>query len=222
MLRRTFIASAVLFATAAAPRAAFAFTEGKDADYITLEKPLPGGEGKLVKVWSYDCPFCFKFDVGVDPKMVPLAEKATGLKFDMVHIETKGKYGRAGSELFAWCQLRDKAAGITDWEDPKSIFKKAKDAIYKAYHRQGERWASGEAAFLKTGLDAIGATAEEFEAARKTPEVQQLADSWKPSYDVAKIQGIPAYVVNGKYLIMTKSIRSVQGLVDLITELSKK
>ena len=65
-------------------------------------------------------------------------------------------------------------------------------------------------------------TAEEFEAARKTPEVQQLADSWKPSYDVAKIQGIPAYVVNGKYLIMTKSIRSVQGLVDLITELSKK
>jgi len=154
--------------------------------------------------------------------MVPLAEKATGLKFDMVHIETKGKYGRAGSELFAWCQLRDKAAGITDWEDPKSIFKKAKDAIYKAYHRQGERWASGEAAFLKTGLDAIGATAEEFEAARKTPEVQQLADSWKPSYDVAKIQGIPAYVVNGKYLIMTKSIRSVQGLVDLITELSKK
>ena len=74
--------------------------------------------------------------------MVPLAEKATGLKFDMVHIETKGKYGRAGSELFAWCQLRDKAAGITDWEDPKSIFKKAKDAIYKAYHRQGERWAS--------------------------------------------------------------------------------
>ena len=62
MLRRTFIASAVLFATAAAAPAAFAFTEGKDADYITLEKPLPGGEGKLVKVWSYDCPFCFKFD----------------------------------------------------------------------------------------------------------------------------------------------------------------
>ena len=94
MLRRTFIASAVLFATAAAAPAAFAFTEGKDADYITLEKPLPGGEGKLVKVWSYDCPFCFKFDVGVDPKMVPLAEKATGLKFDMVHIETK-EIGRA-------------------------------------------------------------------------------------------------------------------------------
>ena len=83
MLRRTFIASAVLLATAAAAPSAFAFTEGKDADYITLEKPLAGGEGKIVKVWSYDCPFCFKFDVGVDPKAIPAAEKATGLKFDM-------------------------------------------------------------------------------------------------------------------------------------------
>ena len=211
-----------LFALGLSVIAATAMAATEGTDYVKLDKPMVNAEGKLTKIFSYDCPFCFKFDVGVDPKMVPLAEKATGLKFDMVHIETKGKYGRAGSELFAWCQLRDKAAGITDWEDPKSIFKKAKDAIYKAYHRQGERWASGEAAFLKTGLDAIGATAEEFEAARKTPEVQQLADSWKPSYDVAKIQGIPAYVVNGKYLIMTKSIRSVQGLVDLITELSKK
>ena len=51
--------------------------------------------------------------------------------------------------------------------------------------------------------------------------MQKLADYWKPCYDVAKIQGVPAYVVNGKYLIMTKSIRNVKGMVDLITELSK-
>lgn len=221
MLRRTFLTSAVVLA-ACATTPAFAFTEGKDADYITLEKPLAGGEGKIVKVWSYDCPFCFKFDAAVDPKAMPLAEKATGLKFDMYHLETKGKYGRAGSELFAWCQLRDKAAGITDWENPASLFKKAKDAVYKAYHKKQERWTSGEAAFLATGLEAIGATAEEFAAARKTPEVQALADSWKPSYDVARIQGIPAYVINGKYLVMTKGIRSVNGLVDLMAELAKK
>lgn len=222
MLRRTLLASAVVLAGACAAPAAFAFSEGKDADYIKLDTPLPGGEGKIVKIWSYDCPFCFKFDAGVDPKAVPAAEKATGLKFDMFHIETKGKYGRAASELFAWCMLRDKAAGITDWENPNSLFKKAKDAVYQAYHRKGQRWPEGEAAFLKTGLDALGATPEEFATARKTPEVQALADSWKPSYDAAKIQGIPAYVVNGKYLVMTKSIRSLQGFVDLLTELSKK
>lgn len=75
MLRRTFIASAVLLATAAAAPSAFAFTEGKDADYITLEKPLAGGEGKIVKVWSYDCPFCFKSTWASIRRPFPLLKK---------------------------------------------------------------------------------------------------------------------------------------------------
>ncbi len=220
MLRRTLIKTAAVLACAAAIPSAFAFAEG--TDFIKLEKPLPGGEGKLVKIWSYDCPFCFKYDAGVDPKMVPLMEKATGLKFDMFHLETKGKYGRAGSELFAYCLVKDKAAGITNLEDANSAFKKAKDAIYKAYHKKGERWAAGEDVFLKTGLDAAGISADEFAKNRKNADVQALADAWKPSYDAAKIQGIPAYVVNGKYLIMTKSIRSIDGMVSLIGELAKK
>ena len=218
MLRRTFIASAVLLATAAAAPSAFAFTEGKDADYITLEKPLAGGEGKIVKVWSYDCPFCFKYDVGVDPKVLPRIEKETGLAFNPIHLETKGKYGRIGSEFLAMCLLRDKAAGVSV-ESKDSLFKKAKDAVYVAYHKKGERWTSGEAAFLKTMTDATGISADEFAKAKNDPAVKAMCDEWKLSYDVAKIQGIPAYVVNGKYLIMTKSIRSLDGMVELVKEL---
>ena len=219
MFRRTLIQAAAALACAAAIPSAFAFTEG--TDYVALSAPLPGGEGKLVKVWSYDCPFCFKYDAGVDPKMVPMMEKATGLKFDMYHLETKGKYGRAASEFLAYCKLEDKKAGVESVEDPKSLYKKAKDAWYQAYHKKGERWAAGEEAFLKTAFDATGIAPDAFAAARKSEDVQELADYWKPCYDVAKIQGVPAYVVNGKYLIMTKSIRNVKGMVDLITELSK-
>ena len=220
MLRRTFVkASAALAFAATITMPAFAATAGQD--YQVLEKPLPGGEGKIVKIWSYDCPFCFKYDAGVDPKVMPGAEQATGLHFEMMHLETKGKFGRAASEFLAYCQLEDQKAGVTSVEDAKSLYKKAKDAWYQAYHKKGERWAAGEEAFLKTALDATGITADAFAAARKSAVVQQLADSWKPSYDVAKIQGVPAYVVNGKYLVMTKSIRSVKGFTELLTELSK-
>lgn len=220
MLRRTFVkASAALALAATIAMPAFAATVGQD--YQVLEKPLPGGEGKIVKIWSYDCPFCFKYDAGVDPKVMPGAEQATGLHFEMMHLETKGKFGRAASEFLAYCQLEDQKAGVKSVEDAKSLYKKAKDAWYQAYHKKGERWAAGEEAFLKTALDATGITADAFAAARKSAEVQQLADSWKPSYDVAKIQGVPAYVVNGKYLVMTKSIRSVKGFTELLTELSK-
>lgn len=221
MQRRTLLQASTAFAlgTLIVP-SAFAFTEG--TDYVKLAQPLPGGQGKIIKIFSYDCPFCFKYDTSVDPRVMPLAEKSSGLKFDMYHLETKGKYGRAASEFFAYCKLQDAKNGITSVEDPKSLFKKAKEAIYEAYHRMGERWPQGEASFLKTAEDATGISAATFDAARKTPEVQALADSWKPSYDVAKIQGVPAYVINGQYLILIKSIRSAKGFQDLIDDLAKK
>lgn len=61
----------------------------------------------------------------------------------------------------------------------------------------------------------------DFEAALKEPAVQETLEKWKASYDVAKIQGVPAYVVNGKYLIYTKSINHRRD-GDLIRELASK
>lgn len=218
MQRRTLLATtASLAALSSLPT--FAGTVG--TDYVVLENPLPNAQGTLIKVFSYDCPFCYKYDVGVDPRVLPRIEKDAGLKFKPMHLETKGQYGRCASVFLAMCMLKDEKAGVSI-EDKTSLFKKAKDAIYNAYHRKQERWTAGESAFLKTMTDATGLTAADYEAAKKDAAVVALADSWKTTYPVAKIQGIPAYVVNGKYLIMTKSIRSVQGLVDLITELSKK
>lgn len=132
MLRRTFIKTcAALSLCAALP--AMAFTEG--TDFVALEKPIADWQGSIVKIWSYDCPFCYKYDAGVDPKVLPAAEKATGLPFRMIHLETKGKYGRAASEFLAMCELRDKAAGKTV-HDKESLYKKAKDAWYQPITRR--------------------------------------------------------------------------------------
>ena len=56
---------------------------------------------------------------------------------------------------------------------------------------------------------------------KKDEALKALCAEWNTSYDVAKIQGIPAYVVNGKYLIMTKSIRNFDGMVNLVKELKE-
>ena len=195
---------------------AAAATQGED--YVVLDTPLPESQNTFVKVFSYDCPFCFKYDKSVDPVLLPRIEKETGLTFKPMHLETKGKYGRAASEFLAMCMLRDKEKGVSI-EAKDSLFKKAKDAIYYAYHRKNERWTDGEDAFIKTMSDATGIDQDTFAKERVSEPVKALADSWKVSYPVAKIQGIPAYVVNGKYLIMTKSIRSIDGLVELVKEL---
>lgn len=218
MQRRT------LFSAALAASAAFSFPALADdfkegTDYVRLSKPLPSRKNNVIKIFSYDCPFCFRYDIGVDPKAVPMIEKA-GLTFEPRHLETKGKYGRTASEFFAMCILKDEKAGRSI-EAKDSLFKKAKDAVYFAYHRKGERWMKGEGAFIDTLCGATGISAAEFDKERKTAAVQNLANSWKSVYDVAKIQGIPAYVVNGKWLIMTKNIRSIDGFVALIQKLSK-
>ena len=216
-----------LFALGLSVIAATAMAATEGTDYVKLDKPMVNAEGKLTKIFSYDCPFCFKYDVGVDPKVLPRIEKELGLAFNPVHLETKGKYGRVASEFLAMCMLKDKAAGVSieskgvSIESKDSLFKKAKDAIYQAYHKKGERWTSGEAAFLKTLTDATGISLDEFNKAKNDEAVKALCAEWKTSYDVAKIQGIPAYVVNGKYLIMTKSIRNFDGMVNLVKELKE-
>lgn len=189
-------------------------------DYVVLDKPLPNANGTVIKVYSYDCPFCFRYDTGVDPTLVPKLE-ALGLKFVPQHLETKGKYGRTASEFFALCQLKDEEAH-RNLEDPASLFKKAKDAVYLAYHRKSERWTGGEPAFIATLSTATGISAEAFAKERQRADVQALVESWKPVYAVAKVQGIPAYVVNGKYLLLTRSITSIDSMVATIKELAAK
>ena len=159
-----------LFALGLSVIAATAMAATEGSDYVKLDKPYVNGEGKLTKIFSYDCPFCFKYDAGVDPKVLPRIEKETGLTFNPVHLETKGKYGRVGSEFLAMCMLKDKAAGVSI-ESKDSLFKKAKDAIYVAYHKKGERWTSGEAAFLKTLTDATGISLDEFNKAKNDEAV---------------------------------------------------
>lgn len=196
---------------------ATAFTEG--TDYMVLEKPIPNAEKTLIKVFSYDCPFCYKYDKAVTG---PVVEKVEGIvKFEPFHLETKGKYGKQASELFAILMIKDRAAGVALIDD-KSLFKKAKFAYYNAYHDKKERWDGGADDFLKTGLDAVGMTRAEFDQAVKDPKVQAIYEQWKASYDVAKIQGVPAYVVNGKYLIYTKNIKSIDSMADLVKELASK
>ena len=195
-----------------------AFTEGED--YVKLEKPLPVETGTLVKIFSYACPFCYKYDKSVTPAVV---KKVAGLKYEPFHLKTKGDYGEQASNLFAVLIVKDRAAG-TDLFSENSLFKKAKFAYYKAYHDKKERWGDGKdpEAFLKTGLDAAGISKADFEAALNDPQVTGLLANWDASYDVAKIQGVPAFVVNGKYLIYTAKITSIDAMAQLIEELLKK
>ena len=197
---------------------ASAFTEGED--YVKLQKPLPVEQNTLVKVFSYACPFCYKYDKTVTPKVV---EKVAGLKYVPFHLKTKGEYGEAASKIFAVLAVMDEEKGVS-LLDENSLFKKAKFAYYKAYHDQKQRWSDGkdEAAFLKTGLDAAGISEADYQKKLEDPKVAELLKKWDESYDVAKIQGVPAFVVGGKYLLNVQALGSAGAMTEAIKELLVK
>lgn len=94
-------------------------------------KPIPNADKTLIKVFSYACPFCYKYDKAVTG---PVSEKVKDIvAFTPFHLETKGEYGKQASEVFAVLINKDKAAGISLF-DANSQFKKAKFAYYAAYH----------------------------------------------------------------------------------------
>ena len=108
----------LLTAALAVSFTASAFTEG--TDYMVLEKPIPNADKTLIKVFSYACPFCYKYDKAVTG---PVSEKVKDIvAFTPFHLETKGEYGKQASEVFAVLINKDKAAGISLF-DANSQFK---------------------------------------------------------------------------------------------------
>ncbi|EAK0826806.1 thiol:disulfide interchange protein DsbA/DsbL [Campylobacter fetus] len=201
---------------------ASAFSEG--VDFVKLETPIPNSDGLVTKVYSYDCPFCYKYDKAVTKAVM---QKLPEMKFEPMHLATKGKFGKQASELFEVLIAKDNASG-TSLLDDKSLFKKAKFAYYKAYHDKKERWG-GDAntqenvnAFLSTGLEASGINKDDLEAGLKDEKVKAMLERWGMdansgyAYGVAKIQGVPAFVVDGKYLIYTKAIKGIDAMAELI------
>lgn len=84
------------------------FIEG--IDYMVLEKLIFNVDKMLIKVFSYVCFFCYKYD-----KVV------IGLVFDKVvdfvmfilfYLEIKGEYGKQVSEVFVVLIVKDKVVGI--------------------------------------------------------------------------------------------------------------
>lgn len=193
------------------------FKEG--VNYTTLDTPLKVEKNTIVKVWSFTCPFCYKYDKAVTEKVI---NKIPGVNFEVWHLSTKGTYGKQGSKLMAVAQARDLANGIKSPLDKKGLLKKMKFTYYKAYHNKKMRWDAGEDAFYKEGFKILNTDKASFMKEVKTPAVQKLLKKWEPALPVAKVQGIPGFVVQGKYLLSTQKIKSREYMIDLINHLLKK
>jgi len=195
-----------------------ALEEGKE--YQILQKPLDVPKNSVVKVFSYECPHCYKFDKTVTPK---LFGELDGVRFIPYHLKTKGKLGETASKIFAAMIALDEANDVSLLSD-KSKFKKAKFAVYNAVHDKNDDFNDGKdkARFIKTAISAAGVSEADYDKALASQRAQEILKTWDESYDVAKVQGVPAYVVSGKYLLNVQALGSIDAMAAAVKELSAR
>lgn len=75
---------------------------------------------------------------------------------------------------------------------------------------------------IKEIFVANGVTAEEFEAAYNDKEVAAAATLMQTAWMDKQIESVPTLVVNGKYRVNMRSIKSVQEMDSLVKFLLKK
>lgn len=189
--------------------------EGRD--YAVLKSHIPNAQNTVIEIYSYACPFCAKY-AKITPDLIQSLPK--GVAFKPYHLRQMGEYGTIASQVLAVAITLDNQAKISI-HDKDSRFYKVKNAYFYEYHTKRTHWTNAES-FLQTGLNASGISKADYEKTLSTNATRELLEQWELGYEAAKINGIPAFVVNGKYLIYTKSIASPQDLESKIKELLKK
>ena len=79
--------------------------------------------------------------------------------------------------------------------------------------------ASGR--FIAAALGAAGVSDTDYDEALSSERAQEILKAWDDSYEVAKIQGVLAFVV-GKYLLNVQALGSVGAMTEAIKELPVK
>ncbi|WP_025820117.1 thiol:disulfide interchange protein DsbA/DsbL [Shewanella marina] len=185
----------------------YAATEGVEYQVLPASAQFDA-PNTVTKIYSINCPFCFKYEKAGIPnhKIIP-----AGSKIEQYHISPKPPFGIEKSTALA----------IAKEIKGDQVFKQVKAEYYNQYHVKKVKFESSDAT-INFVLDDLDMTRSEFDKHAENPKVKALIAEWDQGVAVANIQGVPAITVNGKYLINTKSITSMNMLKDLITELSAK
>lgn len=202
MKKALLMAAALLLA----PMAALAAQYQEGVHYTVINDGPATAKPEITEFFSFYCPHCYTFSKTVVPKV--LAEKPEGIAFNQAHVDFIGKeMGVEMSRAFAVAhQLK-----VADKVEP---------ALFSAIHDKKQHFTSRNdirAIFVANGVDG-----KNFDAAAESFMVNAQMSKMKRDTENAKLTGVPAIVVNGKYRVETGAIKSYDELLEIAYFLARK
>lgn len=202
MKKALLMAAALLLA----PMAVFALDYQEGVHYTVINDGPATAKPEITEFFSFYCPHCYNFAKTVVPKII--ADKPDGVAFNQAHVDFIGKdMGVEMSRAFA-------VAHQLNVDD------KIDNALFSAIHDKKQNFTNRDdirALFIANGVDG-----KTFDAAAESFMVKAQMAKMKRDTENAKLTGVPALVVNGKYRVETGSIKSYDELLDIAFFLAKK
>ncbi len=205
LLLSTLLVSAGLWASQAS--AQLLFTEGKD--YTVIENPLKlqkAGQKEVIEFFSYACSHC----ANLDPKITDWALNKKPKDVGFYQIPAVG--GRMWTFL-ARVKLVANELGLSYDFDKKYFY-----SIHELNYRPllGDRSAAID--FI---AKAAGVNKQQVEKVWDSPKVEAAIKNSDELWRQAKLDGVPAVIVNGKYLVRLISYENFFSTIDFLLASTK-
>lgn len=158
--------------------------------------PLPAEATKIVELYSIYCGACFYWE----QKMIPeLKEKLKekNIIFKQAHMPFMGKFSKEASTALAMTE-------------GTPLYDKIKSDLFQQVRANGRNDWPSEAAFFKT-LEQAGLSQKEYEQNKNGPVVLKTLADWG-AY-AKSTNSVPAFLLNGKYPIDTKGVKTVDDFL---------
>jgi DSBA-like thioredoxin domain. len=178
------------------------FKEGVNYDVV---KQTAAAKPEVMEFFSYFCPHCYQFE----PIIADL-KKSVGSEVTFKRNPVSFLGQNMGIEL-------QKAYAVAKL---LGVEEKFSPAMFKVI--QVDRNPPKDRAAVKAVFESIGVKGSDFDGAIDSFAVVGQASQFDHNTESFNIRGVPATVVNGKYLLKTESIKSEQEYMELVKFLLQK
>ena len=179
-------------------------------EYRELSPPLPteaAGKIEIVEFFSYLCPHCYRFEPALKLWVNKLPKDAQFRRIPAMFGEEYAQAARAYHALEAIGELERLHA-----------------ALFEAVHSATRLRAENEAA-LTEWLGKQGVDTKKFAAAYRSFSVEGKLKRAAQLTQAYKIEGVPSMTINGKYVVITDNMKSLEqllGVSDYLVERARK
>ena len=175
--------------------------EGKD--YILLDKPIANMDNTVLEIYNIGCPHCAYYNENFLPNLLEFLPE--NVEFLPYHIAAPIEIHQEMSKILVVALSKDKQ-NKTSTKSPNALYKKVLNHYFDAIHKEKRNWKNPQD-FASKGLEIIGIDEVEYQKILETKEAKEMLQKWQSLIEYANIQGVPSFIVNGKYMVSSQNLK---------------